>query len=143
MTTRPEVAPAPAPAPAPAAVPAVLVVDDDDLVRAGLLGLLNAAGYAASGFPDAAAVLAGADPQGTHCAVLDIHIGVPDGFALGAWLRLCVPGLPLIFISGDDDPALARRATASGALGLLHKPVDADRLLALIDALPGSTLPVQ
>jgi hypothetical protein len=25
----------------------------------------------------------------------------------------------------------------AGALGLLHKPVDADCLLALIDALPG------
>ena len=36
----------------------VLVVDDDDTVRAGMLGLLRAAGYAAEGYPSAAAALA-------------------------------------------------------------------------------------
>jgi FixJ family two-component response regulator len=114
----------------------VLVVDDDDTVRAGLLGLLRAAGYAALGYAGAAAVLRGADPTRAHCAVLDIHIGEPDGFALCEHLHALAPNLPVIFVTGDDDPALARRAGAAGALSLLHKPVDPDCLLALIDAIP-------
>jgi FixJ family two-component response regulator len=114
----------------------VLVVDDDAGVRMGLVGLLQAAGYRADGYADAAGALAGADPAAALCALLDIHIGVPDGFALGACLRSVAPSLPILFISGDDDPALAARAARAGALGLLHKPVDADCLLALIDALP-------
>ena len=122
--------------PPPEAGRTVLVVDDDDTVRAGMLGLLRAAGYAALGYPGAAAALDGCDPARAHCAVLDIHIGEPDGFALCERLRALAPGLPVIFITGDVDPALVRRAGAAGALSLLHKPVDADCLLALIDTIP-------
>jgi len=114
----------------------VLVVDDDDTVRAGMLGLLHAAGYVAQGYASAAAVLDASDPARAHCAVLDIHIGQPDGFALRESLRALAPRLPVIFVTGDDDPVLVRRADAAGALSLLHKPVDADCLLALIDAIP-------
>ena len=114
----------------------VLVVDDDDTVRTGMLGLLRAAGYAPLGYPSAAAALAGCDPVVAHCAVLDIHIGEPDGFGLCARLRARAPRLPVIFITGDDDPVLAHRADLAGALSLLQKPVDADCLLALIDAIP-------
>ena len=114
----------------------VLVVDDDDTVRTGMLGLLRAAGYAPQGYPSAAAALDACDPARARCAVLDIHIGEPDGFGLCARLRALAPYLPVIFITGDDDPALAHRAGLAGALSLLHKPVDADCLLALIDAIP-------
>lgn len=114
----------------------VLVVDDDDTVRTGMLGLLRAAGYTAEGYPSALAALDACDPLRAHCAVLDIHIGEPDGFALRESLRALAPCLPVIFITGDDDPALAHRADAAGALSLLLKPVDADCLLALIDAIP-------
>jgi FixJ family two-component response regulator len=112
------------------------VVDDDATVRAGMVALLHAAGYAARGYPGAAAVLDGFDPVHVRCAVLDIHIGEPDGFALRESLRALAPSLPVIFITGDDDPALALRAGSVGALTLLLKPVDADCLLALIDSIP-------
>jgi FixJ family two-component response regulator len=120
----------------PEAGQTVLVVDDEDAVRIGMLGLLRAAGYAPQGYPSAAAALAGCDPARARCAVLDIHIGEPDGFGLCARLRALAPRLPVIFISGDDDPVLAQRADLAGALSLLQKPVDADCLLALIDAIP-------
>jgi FixJ family two-component response regulator len=120
----------------PDAARTVLVVDDDDTVRTGMLALLRAAGYAARGYASAAAALDGCDPVRAHCAVLDIHIGEPDGFALRESLCALAPSLPVIFITGDDDPALVQRAGSVGALTLLLKPVDADCLLALIDAIP-------
>jgi FixJ family two-component response regulator len=120
----------------PEAGQTVLVVDDDDTVRGGMVGLLHAAGYAAQGYASAAAVLDGADPVHARCAVLDIHIGQPDGFALRESLRALAPRLPVIFITGDIDPVLVARAGVAGALSLLHKPIDADCLLALIDAIP-------
>jgi FixJ family two-component response regulator len=121
----------------------VLVVDDDATVRAGMVALLHAAGYAARGFPGAAAVLDGFDAVHARCAVLDIHIGEPDGFALRDCLCALAPRLPVIFITGDIDPALAARAAGAGALALLHKPVDADCLLALIDAIPAAPDPIR
>ena len=121
----------------------VLVVDDDATVRGGMVGLLQAAGYAALGYPSAAAVLDGFDPVRAHCAVLDVHIGEPDGFALRDTLRTLAPRLPVIFITGDVDPALVARAGVAGALSLLHKPIDADCLLALIDAIPAPPDPAR
>ncbi len=120
----------------PEAVAPVLVVDDDEAVRTAMLGLLRSAGYEAEGYASGAALLAGADLAGAHCAVLDIHLGDADGFALGASLRRCAPHLQLIFITGDPDPALDGRARTVGALVLMRKPVDPECLLALIDAIP-------
>lgn len=114
----------------------VLVVDDDAAVRTAMLCLLQAAGYAAESYASGAAALAGASPDGAHCAVLDIHLGDIDGFTLGRSLRVAAPGLPLIFITGDGDPGLSARAGLLGALGLMRKPVDPDGLLALIDSIP-------
>jgi len=116
----------------------ILVVDDDDAVRVAMLNLLTAAGYAAEGFGDGAALLAAADPGLAHCALLDIHLGDGDGFTLGERLRAGAPQLPLIFITGDEDPRLDERARQAGALTLMRKPVDPDCLLALIDALPSA-----
>jgi FixJ family two-component response regulator len=101
-----------------------------------MMCLLQAAGYPAESYASGAAALAGAWPAGAHCAVLDIHLGDVDGFTLGRSLRAGAPGLALIFITGDGDPALAARAAALGALGLMRKPVDPERLLALIDSIP-------
>lgn len=120
----------------PEAASPVLVVDDDEAVRTGMLWLLRAAGYEAEGYASGAALLAGADPAGAHCAVLDIHLGDADGLALGASLRRAAPRLQLIFITGDADPSLDGRARTAGALALMRKPVDPECLLALIDAIP-------
>lgn len=114
----------------------VLVVDDDEAVRSGMLGLLRAAGYDAEGYASGAALLAGADPACAHCALLDIHLDDTDGFTLGETLHGTAPHLPLIFITADTDPALDGRARLVGAITLLRKPVDPDCLMALIDAIP-------
>jgi FixJ family two-component response regulator len=127
---------------APDAPHRILVVDDDEAVRVAMLNLLTSAGYAPEGFGDGAALLAAADPGLAHCAVLDIHLGDGDGFTLGERLRASAPQLPLIFITGDEDPRLDERARRAGALVLMRKPVDADGLLALIDALPPVKLPL-
>lgn len=119
----------------------VLVVDDDEAVRAAMLNLLTAAGYAPVGFGDGAALLAAQDAGLAHCAILDIHLGDGDGFTLGERLRAGAPHLPLIFITGDEDPRLDERARRAGALGLMRKPVDPDCLLALIDAIPAASQP--
>jgi FixJ family two-component response regulator len=120
----------------PEALHPVLVVDDDEAVRTAMLNLLSAAGYDAEGYPSAASLLAGADPAAAHCAVLDLHLGSVDGFALRECLRGGAPRLPVIFITGDEDPRLDERAVRAGALTLMRKPVDPDCLLALIDAIP-------
>jgi FixJ family two-component response regulator len=46
--------------------------------------------------------------------------------------------MPVVFITGGDDPKLARLALAGGAIGLLHKPFSRQML---IDAVASALVP--
>lgn len=48
------------------------------------------------------------------------------------------PDLPVVIVSGHDDPSLRRELTAAGATGFLPKPLSVDRLFAVLDGLPAS-----
>ncbi|UPG72437.1 response regulator [Roseomonas gilardii subsp. gilardii] len=98
----------------------ILVVDDDELVRATLSSILEMEGWcireAAS--PDEATVVT----ESENCRVLitDINLGTPqDGFDVAAQLRRRRPGLPVVYVSGrpwvfdgrqlhQDERALAK-----------------------------------
>lgn len=116
----------------------VCVVDDDDEVRGGMLNLLASAGYETIAFGSAEACIAFDRLHDVHLAVFDVHLPGMDGFALYAALRelgLCVP---VMFISGHADETMARQSLAAGAIALLHKPVDGDTLLGLVERALGT-----
>lgn len=111
----------------------ICVVDDDEAVRRALDNLLASAGYASISFASAEACLASGRRDDFVFAVLDIALGGMDGFALQQ--RLCAgKPLPLVFLSAHDDAGTRRRAFDAGALALLRKPIDADRLFSHIAA---------
>jgi FixJ family two-component response regulator len=52
------------------------------------------------------------------------------------------PCLPVIIITGRDDPGVGERALAAGAVAYLKKPLDEQKLLAAIRlAVPESEKP--
>ena len=69
--------------------------------------------------------------------LLDIEMPEMDGFAVIAQLK-ADPGLssiPVVFLSGSTDEATRKRVLESGAVDLLAKPVDRDRLIPLLESL--------
>jgi FixJ family two-component response regulator len=54
------------------------------------------------------------------------------GFDLQEALRAECRDLPIVFISGHGDAAMAARSVALGAIALLRKPVDEAALLGAI-----------
>jgi two-component system chemotaxis response regulator CheY len=58
--------------------------------------------------------------------LLDVAMPVLDGFGLAAALRHDerTRELPVIFLSGETEPASRQRADELGALGFLSKPFD-------------------
>jgi CheY-like chemotaxis protein len=80
----------------------VLIVDDDDLVRATLASVLEDEGWTvreARGPSEALKACTGAE----RCRLLltDINLGmVQDGFDVAAMLRQRFPDLPVVFITG-------------------------------------------
>ena len=116
----------------------VLVVEDDEAVRHLFVEVLHLAGYAtaeADSVATAAAVLDRGDPE-IICIVLDGRL--PDGHGLDLLHR--VRGdrnsetLPVIVVTGDDDPSSEIAGLDAGATDFLVKPVSPEALVARVGA---------
>jgi FixJ family two-component response regulator len=71
----------------PAASPTVFVVDDDDLVRASIQGMLKSVGLRSETFGTAQEFLRSKRPDGPSCLVLDVRLPGVNGLDFSAsWL---------------------------------------------------------
>jgi len=111
----------------------VIVVDDDASIRRALRRALTSAGYEAQLFTSADEFLAGGPVRRPACLVLDVRMAGKTGFDL--WETLVAGGtdLPVIFISGHDDPASEIKAAKVGAVRFLAKPFDIEALLEAVE----------
>jgi len=102
----------------------ILVVDDHPLVREGLKHLLaglhdNTRVLEAASAAAALETLAGrAD---LDLVLLDVHLPDRDGLSLLAEIGREAPDLPVVMLSGAQDPALMRAALDAGAAGFIPK----------------------
>ena len=117
-------------------VPIVAIVDDDASVRRSLLRVVESAGYKAEMFGSAREFLAWLPHGRAACLVLDVHMDELSGFDL--YDRLTVP---VVFITGHDDPVTVARIERSSAAGHLRKPVDRAAVLATIQRVIDSVRP--
>ena len=111
----------------------VLLVDDDHSVRRSLARLLRSVGYRAEGFASARDFLAHPPGDGPACVLIDVRMPDVSGFDLFRQLQERRPGLPVVFITGHGDTAMADRAMKAGASDFLVKPIDESRLLAAVE----------
>ncbi len=120
----------------PAPEPIVFVVDDDDLVRASIEGMLKSVGLRSQTFGTAQEFLRSQRPEGPSCLVLDVRLPGVNGLdfqhqLIGAGIRI-----PVIFITGHGDIPMTVKAMKSGAVEFLTKPFrDQDLLDAIHQAL--------
>ena len=110
----------------------ILLVDDDAKLARVLALRLESEGYdvvtAASG-EEALARLAEARPG---FVLADLRMPGMDGIELLARIQQRWPGLPVALISAHGDIPDAVRATHTGAVDFLTKPVDRERLLECV-----------
>jgi len=111
----------------------VYVVDDDEAVRDGLSGLLDAGGYTCRTFSSAQEFLEAAPTLRPGCLIADIRMPGMDGLELQRRLTEQRLPFPLIVITGHGDVPLAVRAMKAGAVDFLEKPFARDVLLAAVD----------
>lgn len=111
----------------------ISIVDDDDSLRAALVGLVRSLGYRASGFASAEAFLAAGDAQRSSAIITDIQMPGLSGIALKERLTADGCAAPVIMITARTEAGLADRAFASGALCVLKKPFAADALIACLE----------
>jgi FixJ family two-component response regulator len=108
---------------------AVFVVDDDPGMLRGVKRLLSAHGYDSVLFSSAEALHKHNNFEQALCVVLDINLGDGSGIEVNHRLKSAGVSLPVIFITGNDNPATRMAAMASGCLAYLTKPFVAKSLI--------------
>lgn len=111
----------------------VVVVDDEEMVRNGLTLLLREHGYEVVAKATAREVFdALPDGEVAHL-IVDYRLarGTTGADAIETITRAWGHAVPTTIITGDTSPERIREATAAGHR-LLHKPLDPERILAVI-----------
>src|ERR1700729_1263200 len=115
-----------------AAVPTVFVVDDDDLVRAAIQGMLKSVGLRSETFGTTEEFLRCQRPDGPSCLVLDVRLPGVSGLDFQRELVDAGFRIPIIFITGHGDIPMSVKAMKAGAVEFLTKPFRDQDLLDAI-----------
>lgn len=120
----------------PTAATTVFVVDDDDLVRAAIQGMLKSVGLRSETFATPQEFLRSKRPDEPSCLVLDVRLPGVSGLDFQRELADGGIRIPIIFITGHGDIPMTVKAMKSGAVEFLTKPFrDQDLLDAIHQAL--------
>ena len=112
----------------------VSIVDDDDLIRSALEGLLKAVGLPARAFASAEEFLESGQQHDTACLIADIRMSGMSGLELQAKLNAERLRIPTIFITAHGDERMRMQALRAGAVEFLAKPFDDEVLLESVRA---------
>lgn len=126
----------------------ILVVDDNEIVIKTISLKLQGAGYQVLTAMDGTAAVSVANRDQPDLVLLDLSFppdigGVPwDGFRIMEWFRRLetVKKIPIIVITGSEDPAAKQRATSIGAVAFFQKPIEHDDLLKVVKATLGDSV---
>ena len=134
----------------PAGVPAkkILVVDDNEIVIRTITLKLQGAGYRVIAAMDGSEAVAMARKENPDLILLDISFPPDlgsvewDGFRIMEWFQRLdtAKKIPVIIITGSEDPKTKERSTAAGAVAFFQKPLEHDYLLKVIRATLGETV---
>lgn len=115
---------------------AILIVEDEFLVRLGIVDVLEERGFAALEASSAAEALAVLREK-TGVAATVVDIGLPDrrGDDLAREMRQVWPVMPVVVASGHVDPILQQTFAGDPMVRFLGKPYDGPDLIALLGKL--------
>jgi FixJ family two-component response regulator len=112
----------------------VAIVDDDDLMRSALQGLLKAVGLPSRTFVSAEEFLNSGLQHQTACLIADIRMVGISGLELQARLNTEHCRIPTIFITAHGDAQMRMQAMRAGAVEFLAKPFDDEALVESVRA---------
>ncbi len=110
----------------------IFVVDDDARIRTATAQALRHAGFTVAEFDGGQAAICGLADHHPDLLVTDVLMPGMNGPALVSAMHDRLPGLPILFISGDvgETPM-----SAFGNAPLLPKPFTATKLIAAVKGL--------
>jgi FixJ family two-component response regulator len=112
----------------------VAIVDDDDLMRGALQGMLKSVGLPSQAFASAEEFLESGQQQQAACLIADIRMPGMSGLDLQTRLNAEHCRIPTIFITAHGDTKMRMQALRAGAVEFLAKPFDDEALLESVRA---------
>jgi len=110
----------------------ILIVDDEQGIRAALGQLLEFEGYEVRSAANAVDGIAEYSRFRPHLVFMDVKMAGIDGLEALRKLREQDPGAVVVMISGHATIQTAVEATQQGAYDILEKPLDTDRILVTL-----------
>ena len=107
----------------------VLVVDDDPGMLKSVKRLLRQHAYEPILFSSAQAFKSHTDIENAVCIILDIDLNDGSGIELRHRLKVDGVTVPIIYITGNEDPAVREAALNSGCIAFLTKPFSTQSLI--------------
>jgi DNA-binding NarL/FixJ family response regulator len=116
----------------------LVIVDDHEVVRAGLKSLLQGTDIRIVAEADnGAAALKLTVKHKPDVVLLDVRMPGADGLNCLARIKLDLPNVPVVMFSGYDNPTYVARAVALGAAGYLSKCASKKEIVEAIRTAAG------
>ncbi len=110
----------------------IAVVDDETKMCVALARLLKTHGYDVAPFESGDDFLKAVQSDWPDCMLLDLHMPRTTGFYVLEAIATMHVAVPIIVITGHDEPGNAERVRSLGARDYLLKPVDESTLIEAI-----------
>jgi FixJ family two-component response regulator len=115
----------------------VLVVDDDPSMLKCVQRLLQQHAYEPILFTSAQAFKSHTDFENAICVILDINLSDGSGIELRYHLKADGVSVPVIYMTGNDNPTIREAALASGCIAFLTKPFSVHELIEPLNSVVG------
>lgn len=112
--------------------PTVFIIDDDYGIRHALSELIDSIGIPTKTYDNVRSFLDEYSAIQPGCLVLDVRLPGISGLELQEYFKRKGIKIPIIFISGHSNVAIAVRSMKAGAIDFLEKPFDDQLLLESI-----------
>lgn len=115
----------------------LLVIEDDETMRAALKRIFESEGYHVITAADGTQLSSVLDNQSLDMIILDIGLPWINGFELAELMKdhADLKRIPLIFISGLTSDADVKRGFEVGADDYIKKPFDVEKIKKTVNAL--------
>jgi len=119
----------------------ILVIDDEEIVRALFKETLEELGHGVTGAETGLEGLELVKQRDFELVFLDLKMPGMDGAELFRQIRTIKPKLPVTIISGYPESDMMARALAQGPFGVMNKPFSESDIVAAVNSFLRFTTP--
>jgi CheY-like chemotaxis protein/anti-sigma regulatory factor (Ser/Thr protein kinase) len=121
----------------------ILLIDDEQLVRDELGGLLEDEGYEVIRGADGEEGLELFRSESPDMVITDVRMPRRDGLSVALTIRQEEPGVPVAVITGHGNEAIAIEALRAGVTDFIKKPVHLEDLIASLARMEAARRPAE